>query len=381
MIVLDMNDLSPERIKFTTQIDFGELKFNNCLMYLEPRLQEYVKKKEYYSRNSIDPSISLESQYQITDMDLKRIDSILKNKDKPNCGVQILADVPQSRGIVRCGNYQSRRYTIQEGNERFTLQPRKQQANKSLVPQNEEKNNIASCAGINRQCVYEQNVPMPVRFSDPQLQEMHWNKISMNNSRNDIKYNNAFSQDNFNNHDSVYYKKDPQADWKQVSQQKPMKYRVGCAWNDSCIGNNLQQRSINQHDIDADSYLRPSYVDLDTTGFSRESNMDLCYKVNIPGGRNNSCYTDEYLNTGFYLAVPYMGSGHGQGDICVESDMRSGELTRFKNKKTGGYLLDRFEELDRDIQDPQHIVLPFPRGGIDARAIDKWTKKDAQYII
>ena len=38
---------------------------------LEPRLQEYLKKKTFYRKNNVDPCIAPELEYQITPFDKK----------------------------------------------------------------------------------------------------------------------------------------------------------------------------------------------------------------------------------------------------------------------------------------------------------------------
>jgi hypothetical protein len=47
---------------------------------LEPRLQEYIKKKKYYKENNIDPCISLEDQYQITNRDKRMLRDFFRGK-------------------------------------------------------------------------------------------------------------------------------------------------------------------------------------------------------------------------------------------------------------------------------------------------------------
>lgn len=45
---------------------------------LEPRLQEYIKKKMYYKENNIQPDIPFEQEFNITKGDLKRVKAFLK---------------------------------------------------------------------------------------------------------------------------------------------------------------------------------------------------------------------------------------------------------------------------------------------------------------
>jgi hypothetical protein len=47
---------------------------------LEPRLQEYIKKKKFYSENNIEPCISLEEEFQIGNRDLTILRSFLSGK-------------------------------------------------------------------------------------------------------------------------------------------------------------------------------------------------------------------------------------------------------------------------------------------------------------
>jgi hypothetical protein len=49
---------------------------------LEPRLQEYVSRKKYYKDNNIEPSYSVEKQYQITSLDIQIIKDYLRGNTK-----------------------------------------------------------------------------------------------------------------------------------------------------------------------------------------------------------------------------------------------------------------------------------------------------------
>jgi hypothetical protein len=480
------------KVDFSTELDYGEMKFNNCLMYLEPRLQEYVKRKEYYTKNSITPSIGLEESYGISKSDLIKIKKLSSCKNEKNCGLVQTSITQRTLGRPKCGNVTTSQFVKREG-DKFKIHdrgmgkpifPRKTNRLSQIQPisintqDSTVKSKSPSCeqfravplqtysdnitpgatfafensdiayrgiSNVNRtvpdwrsdennsntkytsdfvvqdspqypnvmispndgatsdlfvqsNTFYNSRTPQycssgsvapakTTKYSDNYNNSpaaCSLSSINGSSSCNSYKNNRVFTNDNFNNFNQYYKKQDPEKDWKQVFEQKPMKYRLLDHFSPTIKnfpGVNQEPRNINQHEINQDTFLRPSYVDQDTSGISRESHMDTCYKIVLPGGRNNSCYTDEYLNTSFYLTVPYMGSGAGQGNVSLESEMKDGQLTRFKQKKTGGEPLDRFFDLDRDIQDPGHIVLPFPRGGVDTRAIDKWAKKDAQYVV
>lgn len=59
-------------------------RFNNTMcdgnIMLEPRLQEYIKKKKHYKMNNIKPLIPIEREFSITDYDKKVIRDFLKGK-------------------------------------------------------------------------------------------------------------------------------------------------------------------------------------------------------------------------------------------------------------------------------------------------------------
>jgi hypothetical protein len=61
------------------------------------------------------------------------------------------------------------------------------------------------------------------------------------------------------------------------------------------------------------------------------------------------------------------GAGRGFGNLIVSNDIRTGEDSRAQNNKfkkiKEAEVIDRFEFLDKDIQNPHNLILPFPRGG------------------
>ena len=60
--------------------DFNLFNCNGIM--LEPRLQEYIKKKRFYKENSIEPSLPLEREFHITKDDIALIKSLFKGTNK-----------------------------------------------------------------------------------------------------------------------------------------------------------------------------------------------------------------------------------------------------------------------------------------------------------
>lgn len=91
------------------------------------------------------------------------------------------------------------------------------------------------------------------------------------------------------------------------------------------------------------------------------------YNINYS---NNLKYKE---NEKFYYTNKDGGAGRGFGNLNISNDIRFGDFTRkdtkeFKEKQEGQMLFDyQFQYLDKDFQDPKHLVMPIPRGGDTTR--------------
>lgn len=78
-------------------------------------------------------------------------------------------------------------------------------------------------------------------------------------------------------------------------------------------------------------------------------------------------------NLNFYYTNSHIGPGHGFGNLNISNDIRNGNSSRNSNKEfkeslEGQQLFDyQFQYLDKNYQDPKHIVMSFPRGGSTTR--------------
>jgi len=92
---------------------------------------------------------------------------------------------------------------------------------------------------------------------------------------------------------------------------------------------------------------------------------------------NNYCisyentHDDKEDNFVSYYGTDF-GPGRGIGNLDSSNILRYGESTRLENKNFKKYnetiKNNRFEFLDRNVQNPDNIVLPFPRGGENTRS-------------
>jgi hypothetical protein len=109
--------------------------------------------------------------------------------------------------------------------------------------------------------------------------------------------------------------------------------------------------------------------------------MDTCLKRAVPDFRGGEAKSS--LNTSFYQAVPFTGIGSGFGDMTVNNEIHFGENTRsYQDRKVADVAIDRFEPLLRtDFQHPSSVVLPFPRGGVDTRNFDRYSRQDQTHKV
>lgn len=113
--------------------------------------------------------------------------------------------------------------------------------------------------------------------------------------------------------------------------------------------------------VDHDPRMREIIGELDSYGtringtYQRTSEMDTDMKVVIPTVNSNG---KRSANTSSYRPVPYMGRAEGIRDINRESEMQCSRTTR--GSKSYGYynpVEHYFDYISKDIQDPDHVVL------------------------
>lgn len=87
----------------------------------------------------------------------------------------------------------------------------------------------------------------------------------------------------------------------------------------------------------------------------------------------NNLRKDDNQKTGFYYNNRDVGPGRGFGNLNISNDIRNGDSSRyytkeFKQEKEAQQFFDyQFQYLDRNFQDPNHVVMSIPRGGESTR--------------
>ncbi|AYV79393.1 MAG: hypothetical protein Faunusvirus12_6 [Faunusvirus sp.] len=125
--------------------------------------------------------------------------------------------------------------------------------------------------------------------------------------------------------------------------------------------------------IDTDTLLREPGLLLEDTPAEQ---VDMKYnKYNAVKGLGHLGRTRD-VDSVYYLPTP-IKQGRGDGNMDVNNYVSIAEGTRLLNGESISNIdQNRLYVLDRNYQDPKHIVLPFARGGIDTRHIDKYSRKN-----
>ena len=85
----------------------------------------------------------------------------------------------------------------------------------------------------------------------------------------------------------------------------------------------------------------------------------------------NSKMNKDLNPTNFYYSNQSIGAGRGFGNYDIANDMHFGKSSRDDNiewkQYKEGVTIDRFEFIDNNIQNPKHLVMDIPRGGLSTR--------------
>ena len=116
------------------------------------------------------------------------------------------------------------------------------------------------------------------------------------------------------------------------------------------------------------NYSRKEQMILDTDEENNKKEYRN-FKIDSNTKRNNLDFS-EYVKNG------YMGNGRGFGDIEASAHLRYGFDTRHDKKTANSHDITEFKinHVYHNFHDPKHNVLPFARGGIDTRNLDKYRK-------
>jgi hypothetical protein len=375
-------------------------KIEGTGIYLEPRLQEYFKKKETYEKYRITPIVSLEAEFGISKDDKKKLKQIKKS------GGEIFKDDN--------GNYQGNRVVYNENisnaslgisnvlDEQFsggflseTIKDKKfskmfKKHKKIKQKENEKKEKILMrCERNQNQYPTPNNTNGWLKRPDEEMIDSRYFSSDFRN-KND-PYDNYKKQDTTKRRiysaplRDKYKQNDGNDDFFNPNELNDSDYgrHSGRSYNHPTVSSVPSKIAYNQIPHQGDSFYNPNYSsdmtqiigDFDSyrkqvnPQFQQTSDFDYEHKINIPNISSNG---KKNIDTSAYKSMPYMGSSGQIRNISDETQLLCGMPERAT--KSYGYtnpFENQFQYISSDIQSADHTVLPFPRGGYGTRQYNK----------
>lgn len=138
---------------------------------------------------------------------------------------------------------------------------------------------------------------------------------------------------------------------------------------------NLNQKKSQIIDNET-NLLTPNINEKHKTQFVLKKNLNpFNFEVDYKDNLNNQPKEPETYFSGYYN-----GPGRGFGNLDIANDVRQSNSSRDTTKENREKLEShqmydmRFQFLNKNVQDPNHIVMPIPRGGIQ-------TRKESQLLV
>lgn len=347
---------------------FEDLKNPMCSgnIMLEPRLQEYLKKRTYYKTNNIEPSVPLEMEFMITDSDLNRIRCFLKG-DKQIYETNRQGDFFDSNECV--GYDDSKKFNFFPSRELFKedphykLQQKKMARDKQAMEQRHNYENYQFMKPLdsnrmniyNNQISYDNSTLLGSQNSNNFKDSFDIPKFLDDGFEMESKYKQ--NPNLFKNTDTRKYNNPPNTQYRQ----RVPTLRDNKIDDKDCIPHN---NNLNNIIGNLDTYTNSVSMN-----YQGSNEMDYDNKMVMPnmnsGGR-------KYINTAGYQSIPLMAKD-GLRDIEMENLMKK-LPSKDTKKKSYGYSNPAehyFDYITEDMQQPDHVVLPFPRGGSATRQTNK----------
>lgn len=359
--------------------------FNIGSIQLEPRLQEYLKRKKFNDENDIEPPVPEEKEFCITPYDLKIIKRYKQGKtnlysskklsNNPNFVTPVVADFdsnPFGADFKKDPRYQRLQkkmkshkdaqkkirdfegidedYTIFHQSNPYDLKP-ENRPRKIAKPYDDPNNELGSESDTDDETYGGLMMDSRDLVLAPARPIKKNNKIGSRINRRDEdnselrNYNPSrgkycYSPNEKSNNPSSYHHP-PRIQYKQlVTNEQVTGRKEHCRELNDIIGN---LDTYNKHLNDTYEYI-PSESDIDT-------------HTHIPGMRSNS----RRENVDCYRAIPYR-YGNGLPDVSLEDSLRGG--IHDSSKKSIGFrnpFEHQFDYISPDISDPHHSVQMYPQ--------------------
>lgn len=321
---------------------------------LEPRLQEYIRKKKYYKENNIQPVIRLEKEFSITEHDKKVIKNFLRGKKDMYKTENLEINNTKS---VKKNYFPSRKFRKDERLEKFKNKERFDQPKNLGMFAPEDGEDFYDYDTVEDNDFFDSRDFDDSRFDprvDPRMRpgrrdlDPDRSPYNVNGQVGDRLYNDG---GRFNGNEVLFN----QMLDKDVLAAAPNRYR-------SRAGNPVHNESLQWNKKDRKRNNEAVY------GFSRQSKLDEDNKTFYP-----SLNSREPLDYSDYMAVPFAGHGKGACDVNLETEMLHGIPSRAS--KSYGYRNPEehyYDYVDPDFQNEQNSAsLPYHGFGFPTRLQNK----------
>ena len=318
----------------TSRRNLTDFTCDNGIM-LEPRLQEYLKKKRYYRENGIDPPVPLEKQYQISRDDRNRLNRFFNGES---------------------GLYDTRKFPLEDKerpryyfpSKKFREDPRVPKIKK---PEMERVPNMGMFAPGSGESQYQESDPSvygggmyPMDSRDISSGEFYPDRME---SLLDDQSNGMYNDEMYSEPRNQYEQMPPV---RRVPPRQPNQ-----RWN-----------PYMEYNYKSSSYGTDQFDQVPLPSLNKQSRMEFDTRTVIP---SMETYSRKDLNTARYNGVNSTRNGVGPGNVDIETSILHGMPSR--TTKSYGYRNPEehyFDYIDDTIQHPDNVVFPLPRGGVATRS-------------
>ena len=298
-------------------MDYSDAMIDDNIM-LEPRLQEYIKKKKYYENNNIEILVPLEITYIITLDDKKRIKKYIKGKTNLYSRNKINND------SIFIDNS---KHKLDTSEDKFQKDPRFKRLQKKLQKQKEATNKRHNYNNMyDNYEMYTQQTP-----------KMWSNEIEEEKSQKQL---NQYKDDSYLLDDNPYIDNNKYTSEMTYHNEPKISYN-----------NRIYNSRLNN--------LNPNLNTNLNHNLNHKQSSDkiigniTSYRNKIP--QNNSCISNRERENN-YKSMPQLYE-NGLRNVDMESYIKHGTTSR--DTKNMGYknpIEHYYQYIDEDLQKPVHVI-------------------------
>lgn len=343
--------------------------FNIGSIQLEPRLQEYMRRKKFNEENDIEPTISEEKEFCVSSYDLKMIKRFNQGKKKLYTEKRLSSDPhfvrPESDGFEEL-----------DSEHDFKKDPRYKRLQKKLQSHKDAQKQIRNFEGIDEDyTIFHQTNPYDL---DPEKRPQRISKPydEPNNAFDNYDYENNSSFDSAVMMDSRDLVLAPSRSPKTKKSNNAYDFEQQYPENRGkyCYSPNTKTKNFNTYHHPARiNYKRP--LTNEQVSGSMKHRLELKDIIgNLDTYNRHLNRTYDYVDTEYgsnskssretqssYQAIPF-GYGNGLPNISVEESLKGG--IRDSSKKSIGFrnpFEHQFDYISKDISDYRHTVNMWPQ--------------------